>query len=223
MMLSRVLPGVAWGPSPSRASISSGSPWASSRSPWFSRSVSRSWTSRSNSLTSSRPTSLMRLGSFSSMNWIRAFDQDGALGGLLAEQVDGLRQDRQARLIASAGFRSSSSRRGRSRRTGRPAAARGSGAPEPGGRGRDRQRAAVGSPRRVEGDLDSSPEPLRAARPAARRARRAGPCRAGRRSRGPPCDRPGWPGSPEARAARRAPAPGSSCRCPGPPGRPRAA
>ena len=52
-------------PSPSSASASSGSPRGRGSRPAVSRSVSRSWTSLSKSLRSSRPTALTRAGSFS--------------------------------------------------------------------------------------------------------------------------------------------------------------
>ena len=95
MMLSRVFPGFAWRPRPNRASMSSGSPWAASKSPWLSRRVSRSWTSLSKSLTSSRPTSSTRVVSCSPMKLEERFHGHRVLGVLLAQQVDRPAENRQ--------------------------------------------------------------------------------------------------------------------------------
>ena len=91
----------------------------------------------------------------------QAFDRDGAWGDSWLSRSIALRQDRQARWMALSGLRSSSSRRERSRRTGRPAAAHGSGSararrarPRWTAGGRRIASACKGRPRRL-------PEPLR--------------------------------------------------------------
>ena len=211
MMLSRVLPGVWFTPSPSSMSMSIGSPRRSGDALVDLR-VSRCSASFSNSLTSSRPTAFTSEISFSATNWIRASIETVA-SAFLTEQLDRLFENRQTGLVALGLRRDSSCRRARPS-ANLAASSRSSDGSKP----RPAGTAAIDKvrPSGWPGvDMATSTD----AQPAGTRGQLAVEClpqshvgsgvRAGRL-----CGRPGLPERHGAGTARRPRAQRSSCRCP---------